>query len=101
MQNMLNLRRFIGVTKDLKRRYSQHKQKPPSGMKADAKRDAPFADNFKMTLLSHTTDQHAADEWEYHYIRHFGTQSSKGYNIAKGNFTHTKQFWYLHKRNLI
>ncbi len=34
-------------------------------------------------------------ELEYYYIRHQDTQGSRGFNMAKQDAIHAKQFWYL------
>ena len=45
--------------------------------------------------------KHKVNRLEYHYIKHHVTQGSRGYNIAKQDRTHSKQFWYLHERGLM
>lgn len=96
IQNQVNQRRNIGETY-MHRRYQQHRRQPPTRMRSNAQRDALFDANFKMTLLSQTTSKHSASEWEYHYIRHYDTQDSSGYNITKQDLTHSWQFWYLRR----
>ena len=54
-----------------------------------------------MTELDQTDTKHKANQLEYHYIKLHVTQASRGYNIAKQDPTHSRQFWYLHRRGLM
>ena len=97
----VNSRRYIGSTTNMRRRFREHARTPPSRMKHDADLYKPFHANFLMTELAHTDSKHKVNRLEYHYIKHHVTQGSQGYNIAKQDPTHSKQFWYLHRRGLM
>ncbi|DBA93063.1 TPA: hypothetical protein ACH3X2_003390 [Trebouxia sp. C0005] len=45
--------------------------------------------------------KHKADQREYHHIKHYDTQGSRGYNIAMQDPTHSRQSWHLRKRGLM
>ena len=81
----------------MRRRYGEHRRNPPSRMRHDARLYQPLHSNVLMTELDNTDSKHKADQLEYHYIRLHVTQASQGYNIAKQDPTHSRQFWYLHK----
>ena len=85
----------------MRRRYGQHTRTPPSRMRHDADLYKPFHVHFVLTELAHTDSKHKVNQLEYHYIKHHVTQGSRGYNIAKQDPTHSKQFWYLHRRGLM
>lgn len=97
IQCQVNSRRYIGSTTNMRRRYGGHRRNPPSRMRHDARLYQPLHSNFLMTELDNTDSKHKADQLEYHYIRLHVTQASQGYNIAKQDPTHSRQFWYLHK----
>lgn len=87
----------VNSTTNMRRRYGGHRRNPPSRMRHDARLYQPLHSNFLMTELDNTDSKHKADQLEYHYIRLHVTQASQGYNIAKQDPTHSRQFWYLHK----
>ena len=71
-------------------------------MQPDAAKFTPFEANFELTTLESVSgSKHAIHEAEYKWIKFYRTQGSEGYNIAKGNPTHTKRFWFLHKMGAI
>ena len=97
---IVNSLKYIGSTTDMQRRYREHSRTPPSRMRHDADL-YPFQANFLMTELARTYSMQKVNQLEYHYIKHHVTQASQGYNIAKQDPTHTKQFWYPHRRGLM
>ena len=97
----MNGRRYIGSTTQMRRRYSEHWRNPLSRMRHDDNLYQPFHTNIIMTELDHTGSKQQANQLEYHYIKHYVTQASQGYNIAKQDPTHSKHIWYLHRRGLM
>ena len=70
-------------------------------MRHDAALYQPFDAYFLMSELAHTDRKLKVNQLEYRYIKEHVTQGSRGYNIAKQNPTHSKQFWYLYRRGLL
>ena len=70
-------------------------------MRHDVALYKPFDAYFLMSELARTDSKHKVNQLEYYYIKEHVTQSSRGYNIAKQDPTHSRQFWYLHRRGLM
>jgi hypothetical protein len=89
---------WIGQSKSPKRRYTQHASNPPSRVKKDALKYAPFRKNFKLELLFECTTHEQADIIEERYVKEYrSTESKYGYNILRGALTKSRKFWYLYR----
>ncbi|KAL0038398.1 hypothetical protein WJX77_005088 [Trebouxia sp. C0004] len=73
----------------------------PFQMRKDALTYTPFDSNFIMTKLKQADSKQTTTSGSITSNRQLDTQASKGYNIAKQGPTHSKQFWYLHRRGLM
>ena len=97
VKNINNDRRYVGSTKDLHKRFQQHKRKPPTRMQADWSLHQPFEDNFIMTRLETVYTPTQSKQREYYWIQHYDTQAAAGYNTCKGSPTTDKRFWFLRR----
>ncbi|DBA88669.1 TPA: hypothetical protein ACH3X1_016452 [Trebouxia sp. C0004] len=79
----------------------QCQETAPFQMRKDALTYTPFDSNFIMTKLKQADSKQTTTSGSITSNRQLDTQASKGYNIAKQGPTHSKQFWYLHRRGLM
>lgn len=84
--NLINNKKYVGITNDYKKRWSNHKCNNDSTM-AIAKAIKKYGvDNFKFEVIESNVPLDEIDEKEKYYIEYFNSHVSSGcgYNISKG-----------------
>lgn len=84
--NLINNKKYVGITNDYKKRWSAHKRaQDPNMMIAQAIKKY-GAENFKFELLESNVAIEEIDDKEKFYIQQLETHIStgKGYNVSKG-----------------
>lgn len=109
--NKLNNKKYIGLTKDIKRRFNQHKGKRSRAViLCNAIRKYGF-ENFDFNVLKSNLTLGEAKEVEKEFIKELNTMTPNGYNGTIGgdsSVVHTKEtiekivsknkiFWETHK----
>lgn len=84
--NLINQKKYVGQTNDLKRRWWQHNylRRDKRNMYIDKAISKYGNKNFKYEILGETSSQEKADELERYYIKELKTMKPSGYNILKG-----------------
>lgn len=84
--NLVNNKKYVGITNDYKKRWSNHRSMNSPSM-AIAKAIKKYGkENFKFELLEENVSIEDIDEKEQYYIQQLETHVStgKGYNVSKG-----------------
>lgn len=80
-----NGKKYIGQTRDLRRRWDQHQQRPPALMRPDVERFGPCdSEHFTMRTIATACSQVQADRVERELISVLGTLAPNGYNRMVG-----------------
>jgi hypothetical protein len=70
-------------------------------MATDVSTYTPFEVNFKIVVLSLWLSKKAANTAEKSKIRETNSRGPTGYNRMFGHPPSSRQYWYLHRRNLL
>ena len=81
--NLINQKRYIGITNNYKRRWQEHCKKQANSLihKAIVKYGE---ENFKFEILYNNVSEKEAEKLEKELIKEYDTLAPKGYNLAKG-----------------
>ncbi|KAG0609149.1 hypothetical protein M758_8G161900 [Ceratodon purpureus] len=96
-----NSRIYVGQSIDPKKRYRQHKYRPPSRMKLDVQKYKPFEDYFKMDILFKSINKKDCDAFELETIATLQTLGKNGYNITLGTPCKDSKFRYLRSKGIL
>jgi hypothetical protein len=98
---MANGRIYIGVSKDSKARFKQHRYNPPSRMREDVNTYQPFLSHFYYEILEVCTNKEGARIAEREHIQTHAATTAAGYNTLPGHPASSRQYWWLHRRGLL
>jgi hypothetical protein len=98
---LVNNRSYIGQSVDPRRRFSQHRTKPPRRMTEDVLNHKPFLDCFSLEILGFRLSKVGANRAEKSAIKDHDSRGPHGYNRMYGNPASLRQYWYLKRRSLI
>ena len=97
-----NGKRYVGVSNDPWRRFSQHAARPPRTMAADAQVYQPFREHFALHVCRTFTSREAAERYKAHLTNKWElTTRTKGYNTLRGRPGHNNKFHFLRRNGLL
>jgi group I intron endonuclease len=82
--NLLNAKQYVGITKDLKKRWGQHKTLNGSAPALHAALKKYGKENFALTHIADAFDSECACAIEQMLIKDHNTLSPNGYNLTLG-----------------
>ena len=83
--NIINNKKYIGITNNYKRRWAAHKS-GNGGQVISAAINKYGKDNFHFELIKRNLSIEEASEFEREYIKNENTLVPNGYNVAKGGY---------------
>ena len=84
LTNLTTGRYYIGYSTDPGKRYRQHKANPPKRARADARKYAPWEENFVVAILADAWTKESAQKIEEFLIWKFRATEAGGYNASRG-----------------
>lgn len=90
-------REYVGATLDFRRRYRQHRTKPPSAMKAAWLAHKPFDANFTMTVLHWADNLRVARVLENMEIERLDGRGPNSGNILESDPGHSRKYWAMRR----
>jgi len=82
--NLVNAKQYVGITNNLKRRWSQHKTKNKSSTLLKQAIEKHGIENFAFTHIADAFDWDAAQDIERMLIADKNTKHPSGYNMTEG-----------------
>lgn len=91
--NLLTGSSYVGVSTNPRRRYNQHRGKPPRRMRAHAAIYSPFHEHFQLRIIQRCMSRDEAKEEERKWIQHYRSDKEQGYNTLQGHPPASRRGW--------